>query len=174
MIAQSNEDIEALLNKHRPALLRCAMGTYGLRIHDAEDVVQDVMYKVYLKWDQYDQNREPICWLMKILKNAVVDHYRRQSCNSNFFQRGLELDRFACQSDADPQWEMVQLEERRIIETCINSMKNPDHANILRLRYFDGMGYNDIAMYLEIGLGTAKSQLSRARTNLRKIMEDKV
>ena len=68
---------------------------------------------------------------------------------------------------------MVMAQNKELCEIVMQSLMKLDdaHRAVVVLRDIEGMNYARIAEVLDIELGTVKSRLSRARSNLRKIME---
>ena len=67
----------------------------------------------------------------------------------------------------------VMAQNKELCEIVMQSLMKLDdaHRAVVVLRDIEGMNYARIAEVLDIELGTVKSRLSRARSNLRKIME---
>jgi len=76
----------------------------------------------------------------------------------------------ADKSNPDPA---VMVQNKELYNIVIQSLMKLDdaHRAVIVLRDIEGMNYARIAEVLDIELGTVKSRLSRARNNLKKIIE---
>lgn len=145
--------------------------------HLAEDVTQEAFLKVLQKIDTFRGNAPFSAWFYTILNNLCLDVLRKKSRtpevisitkeNTNSDEYELQLE------DTSPgPYESLQNKEiKNVLEDAIKKL-TPEHRAIIILRDIEGLEYDQIAKILKISLGTVKSRLSRARSSLRKIVED--
>ncbi|WP_337269444.1 RNA polymerase sigma factor [Oryzifoliimicrobium ureilyticus] len=146
-----------------PALRRYARGLLGH--HDtADDIVQDCLEKVVLHWGRR-RGENPRSWVFAILHNLAVNRLRQDARRGG----GVPIDdapesasaREATQEDSVYQNQVMAAIERL----------PPDHRSILLLVSVEDLSYAEVAKVLDIPLGTVMSRLSRAREQLRTILE---
>ncbi len=134
---------------------------------DADDVFQDAFLRVYrfLPGFRGDSLRG---WLRRIVMNAFHDSRQK-------VRRLVPVEEPAQADLADLRHEPGQLlEERGLGARLERALKRlPDeHRSILILRAIDDLAYEDLAVALEVPVGTVRSRLSRARAALRKLLEE--
>ena len=71
---------------------------------------------------------------------------------------------------SSPIEKLEQKERKTLIQDAINSLSS-DHKTVIILRDIEQLSYEEIAITIGFDLGTVKSRLSRARIELRKILE---
>ncbi|MGO6692579.1 RNA polymerase sigma factor [Rhizobium johnstonii] len=148
-----------------PALRRYARGLVR-DIEAADDIVQDCLEKVVLNWSRR-RDDNPRSWAFAILHNLAVNRLRQDA------RRGGSVPiedvpeatgaRAATQEDTVYGHEVMAAIERL----------PPDQRSILLLISVEDLTYAEAAKVLEIPLGTVMSRLSRAREQLRTILETK-
>ena len=72
----------------------------------------------------------------------------------------------------DPEERFVRKQKIRIMREIVDQLK-PRYRELVVLRYFRELSYDEIADETELPLGTVKAQLFRAREQLYKLMQNK-
>jgi RNA polymerase sigma-70 factor (ECF subfamily) len=138
------------------------------RVHEAEDLTQEVFVKVYRTLDRYRETDGPFgAWLMAVARNRAIDHYRRgRQEHSRRVDEPLALE--TTPSHEEPAVARLEREERaQIVRAGIRALP-PDLRAPLVLCDLEGRPYEEIAAMLGIPLGTVKSRINRARLELAK------
>ena len=163
---------DLLVERYRPALLRVAAGMLGDQ-GLAEDVVQETFLAVFAARHTFDPAFHFRTWLWTILLNFCRRHAARR------MRQPQQLVRSAL-----PQGERAQMPEIESPETALSGLLErerneelqrrlnqlPDvQADALRLRFFAGLTYHEIAQAMGISLGGAKL---RVRTGLEKLSQE--
>lgn len=170
---------EALVRPHLDGLYRFAYRLTGQQ-QDAEDLVQDVLTKLFPKTDELLGVEQLRPWLNKILYRQFVDNRRRQ-------QRQPDLPLSLVVDNADPLHSMdafaelaegpfQRLDEAQrgaLVDACLASLP-PDQRALLTLHDVQGWRQEEVARILDLPLGTVKSRLHRARANLRERLVKKL
>ena len=142
---QFQDDIKEL----RPKLLRTAI-KYLKNTEEAEDVVQDVMLKL---WSMADGLQHPIDKLAYVMtKNLCTDHTRHHRPTGSLDQVAVE--------------EVPEDERIEKVMRAINTLP-PMQQTIFRLRHEEGMETRDIALLIGISEPAVRKTLSRARMAIR-------
>jgi RNA polymerase sigma-70 factor, ECF subfamily len=140
----------------QPLLEQAAGYAYGLvRNHaDAEDAVQDSLWKAYRALHSYDRTRPFKGWWFAIVRNSCLDL--------------LQLRRARSRNVAVEQAEDVAARGAEAAEPLLDALATltPTQREILELRYFGGCSYRDLAEALAIPEGTVMSRLHAARLAL--------
>ena len=142
---------------------------------DAMDLSQETFLRAWRCLDQYQFASAFSTWLYRLCSNICIDFLRRrrrqQTVPLTFEDADGEEQTYAV-PDAQPLPE-EQVELKLTRETLAAAMAQllPEHRAVLQLRVVNEMSYEHIADVLDIQIGTVKSRLSRARNQLKKILE---
>ena len=142
---------------------------------DARDLSQETFLRAWRCLDQYQFASAFSTWLYRLCSNICIDFLRRrrrqQTVPLTFEDADGEEQTYAV-PDAQPLPE-EQVELKLTRETLAAAMAQllPEHRAVLQLRVVNEMSYEQIADVLDIQIGTVKSRLSRARNQLKKILE---
>ena len=149
--------------------------------HDAAELTQDTFVKLIENINTFKGKSSFYTWLFRVAVNLTLNYCKRKQkhkAQSLETPVGTKLDGTKSQLGAlmtdkkavDP---VVMAQNKEVSEIIARSLSQLDdnHRVIIVLRDIEGMTYAEIADAIGIDLGTVKSRLSRARTNLRKILE---
>lgn len=130
---------------------------------DAEDIMQDVFYKIYKNIDHLKDTDKIYAWIYQITKNAIIDYYRKNpSVNVAF-------DDFEEKSDVT--YEEVNANEE--ISQCIKAMIHslPDkYKQALIFTEFHNLTQKELAEKMGLSVSGAKSRVQRARAKLKELL----
>ena len=133
----------------------------------AEDVMQEVMFKVWAKAGMYDAEKASVStWIFTIARNARIDMIRKAK-RPDFNWEDPAL-RPADYRSADEQVDVVLKSER--LQDVILTLPHAQ-AEVLKLSYYSGLSHGEIAQKIKIPFGTVKSRLRLALAKLRSEME---
>ena len=148
--------------------------------HDAAELTQDTFVKVIEALDTFRGKSAFYTWLFRVAVNLTLNYYKRQhTFKTQSLDQPAGRDEQARQNlsafladdkSADPVVMAQNKEVAQIIELALAQL-GEHHRAVVVLRDIEGMTYEEITGVLNIGLGTVKSRLSRARENLRQILE---
>lgn len=145
----------------------------------AEELAQDVFLRVYRARKTYVPNAKFSTWLFTIAHNVAANALRsmsrRREVNVSIVQSGVmatkPLDDMApAPSGLMPARQLDKAEMTEIVRTAIDSLNERQRMALL-LSKFEHMSYIDIASTMELSVQAVKSLLSRARENLRILLE---
>lgn len=123
--------------------------------HDAEDAVQQAVLRGLERFSSYDGTRPFKGWWFAILRNGCIDLLRSRRSRATV---ALEPhDPPARPAAPAGGWEALADAIGRL---------TPDHQEILRLRYFAELSYQELAEAVNIPAGTVMSRLHAARKSL--------
>jgi len=128
----------------------------------AEDVVQDVLLKIWDKRDDLDEVKSKEAWCMRMTRNLSIDRLRVKA------NRGESLEKVNNHYHPDPS--PIDVTINNEIKSTITRMIDelPDNQQeVVRLRDILGYTYKEISDLLQLDLNTVKVTLFRARKKLR-------
>ena len=158
---------------------RCRRPAYVLALHllrdpdDALDVAQDALLRLFTTLHRIRPDRPVRPWLLAIVRNRARDLLRRRKVRrhrplaADDPVGGVELRSAAPLPDADAERSELQARVWRAVGTL-----SDDHREVLVLRDYQGLTYDEIAGVLNVPRGTVMSRLHRARKTLRRRLED--
>lgn len=164
---------EDLLRPHVEFLYRLAWRFTG-NAPDAEDLVQEVLLKLFPRTRELSAVEQLRPWLARVLYRQYVD-FVRQRGRSPMTGQATEaegdddpLDGFAAAEDGpEEQAERSQLHER--ILRALDRL-NPEQRAVITLHDVEGYSLVELEPILDTPLGTLKSRLHRARQQLRALL----
>lgn len=130
----------------------------------ATEVLNDGFLKVFTRLDQYDPAQPFKGWLRRILINAAIDHYRQEVRHQHEMIEPVEQTAVSQLPNA-----LSQLAHDDLMELI--QRLSPAYRLVFNLYVMDGFTHEEIAGQLGISVGTSKSNLARARENLRQIVK---
>jgi RNA polymerase sigma-70 factor (ECF subfamily) len=136
---------------------------------EAEDVLQEVYLTVWQKAADFDPARaSPMTWLITIARNKAIDRLRAGGQS----RRMEPIDAAAEIADAAPLAEesLSQSEANARLKACLGGLA-ANEQNALRGAFFDGNTYEELAMRMNVPLGTMKSWIRRALLKLKACLE---
>lgn len=155
---------EAEALTHLDALFRVALRFVG-NAADADDLVQDTLFRAYQAWDQYERGTNAKGWLITILRHVFINEYRR-----NVRRREILETRGA----HEPEHSSVRFFDNLVddeVLRAIDSLPLP-YREVVMLRDLEDLRYDEIATMLGVPVGTVKSRLFRAREMLKEKLLD--
>lgn len=157
-------DFSRRLQEEIPALRRYAR--FLVRDPDrADDLVQDGLERAFLKRRLWHKPESLRPWLFALLRNLYLNQLRRQArrpaevpLEQVFLESGL----------GEAQTNAIMA---RQVLAALDGL-DADQREILILVALEGLHYKEVAMVLDIPVGTVMSRLSRGRDRLRRALAD--
>jgi RNA polymerase sigma-70 factor (ECF subfamily) len=148
---------------------------------DAAELTQETFVKIIENIDKFQGRSSFYTWAFRIAVNLTLNYCKRNvrltfksldTQNDGSTEQARKVLKEFLTDARSPNPERV-VQEKELGELVLKALMelDDDHRTIIVLRDIEGMNYAHIARILDIELGTVKSRLSRARSNLRKILE---
>ena len=144
---------------------------------DAEDITQEVFIRMYTSLASFRSQASLNTWLFRIASNLCIDHYRRGKKHQNVaysLDEPIDGDDSAQTRELpDTTYDPYRLLEQGEMSTQIEQAlaKMPEKLrSVILLHDIEGLQYDEIAQVVGCPLGTVKSRLFNARTQLRELL----
>jgi len=173
ILAGEGEHFEALVARYQTRLFRF-IARFTNDPEDARDVTQEVFLKVYGALDRFDPRFRFSTWLFRVAGNAAIDHLRRRRGRAVSLDLPPDADGESRAIDPrdegpDPLEELRMRRLRRAIDEAIRKLPD-DYRELISLRHYGELPYEEIAELKRLPLGTVKNKLFRARQALRDLL----
>jgi RNA polymerase sigma-70 factor (ECF subfamily) len=144
------------------------------RYEEAHDLAQDIFVKVYLALDRYDSKYQFSTWLFRIAQNAAIDVLRKKTISEVPLARPSEYEPQKEREFADPGVSPYRALKNKQLSAAIDKAVGnlpPDYRELIQLRHFAELSYEEIATMKKLPLGTVKNKLFRARNLLKEQLD---
>ena len=131
-------------------------------VAEAEDVVQEVLIKLWSKQSELAKYNNLEAWCMKMTKNLSIDKLRSKHRRVSAFQEGFDL----ADSHVDPHRQTEINDSMNHIQKLMQDLPEKQRM-VMELRDIEGLNYKEIAELLDISLNQVKVNLFRARQTMR-------
>jgi len=134
---------------------------------DAMDLTVETFAKAFEKLDKYQPDYAFSTWLFRVATNNCIDFIRKKKLNTQSIHGMMDEDgdEMPLQIKADvlnPEESSIKKQQTEELKLLIHSLPSR-YRNLITLRYFDELSYEEISLQLDLPLGTVKAQLFRAR-----------
>ena len=163
-----------LVARYQSALLRVARSRLG-RDDWAEDVLQETFLAAFRSSASYDHRYNFRTWLWTILLNQCHAHYQRRARSVPLEPWSAEQEpRIAAAgqaaSESSPLTAMLVRERSEQLESLLSEL-SVVQADALRLRFFGGLKFQEIAEAMQCSLNTAKNRVRWGLMRLAELLE---
>jgi RNA polymerase sigma-70 factor, ECF subfamily len=169
---------EELVARYQGRLVTVLRHLVGSR-EQAEDLAQDVFLRVYRSRKSYVPGSKFSTWLFTIAHHAAANALRGRSRHPEVNLRSHESGPMGARpfdnllqasSGQMPARQLDKVEMREMVRMSLDALGERQRMAVL-LSKFEGMSYAEIAEVMEITPQALKSLLSRARENLREVLQ---
>jgi RNA polymerase sigma factor (sigma-70 family) len=165
-----------LMDRYRDSIFFMLLKMVNNR-DDADDLTIEAFGKAFHRLKQYQPNYAFSTWLFKIASNNCIDFLRREKKkrmisldNTMSGDDGDEMTFDVKDTENDPEEEFVKSQKVELMREVVDRLK-PRYKELVELRYFKELSYEEIAEQLDLPLGTVKAQLFRARDFLSQLLK---
>jgi len=140
---------------------------------ESEEIMNEGFVKLFKNVHQFDENRQEDTllslkgWFKRILINTCIDHYRKMNASVSGHVLSTESESIPDHGETG----IDVLSYKEIIEAI--RLLSPGYRAVFNLFVIEGLSHEEIAKVLGISVGASKSNLSKARDNLRKLLLNK-
>jgi RNA polymerase sigma-70 factor, ECF subfamily len=174
--AGENAAFEELVGEYQPLVHSLSQRILG-NAEDARDAAQETFIKVYRHLARFRGDASLKTWICRIAINQARSHERWFRRRRRDGTHSLDADdgQFVRlghlkSSAASPEAATLAQERHRQIERALTELKSDFRIAVI-LRDVEGMTYEEMAVVLEISIGTVKSRIARGREMIRSQLE---
>jgi RNA polymerase sigma-70 factor (ECF subfamily) len=185
--ASPREAFEAIVKRHMKDAYLIALGLVGNR-EDALELSQEAFYRAYKHYDQLNAKGKFFPWFYQILRNLCFSHLRHRRVCRNYQLRTADCGLRTGDSDPNPQSAIpnpqspemadqfdpeVVAERNETKDRIWRAISRLDdkHREVIILRHFQNLSYEEMAKLLFCNQGTVTSRLFYARQRLKEILD---
>jgi len=169
----SKTAFEALVRKYMKDAYFIALGLVGNR-EDALDLSQEAFVRAYRNLYRFNCEQNFFPWFYQILRNLCFSHLRRKKLEHEHFAGDGEEQQVT--AEAPHQFTPELVAERNELKDRVwqgIGQLEPKHREVVILRHFQNLSYEQMAEVLFCNKGTVTSRLYYARQRLKEILENK-
>ena len=144
------------------------------RYEEAHDLAQEIFVKVFMALDRYDPKYQFSTWLFRIAQNTAIDALRKKSIVEVPIAKPAtdedSRDREFADTGVSPYRALKNKQLASAIDVAVRELP-ADYRELIQLRHFAELSYEEIASMKKLPLGTVKNKLFRARNMLKETLE---
>ena len=141
----------------------------------AKDLTIEALGKAFKKLHMYTPNYTFSTWLFTVARNNCIDYLRKNKIKTTSIDQ-FTIDNYGKKNKIDipsdelnPEGILIRKQKIAILRQVVDKLK-PKYRELVKLRYFKEMSYEEISTLLQIPIGTVKAQLYRSREQLFQIV----
>lgn len=142
------------------------------RDHDeALDMFQEAFIKVFNNLHKFGNKGSFEGWIRRIMVNTSIDHIRKNKATSHMVE--LDDSHGSIREEEEESDDLLENVNFNDLLELVQEL-SPAYRSVFNLYIVDGYTHKEIAEMLGINLGTSKSNLAKAKINLRKLLARKL
>lgn len=143
---------------------------------DAADLVQETYLKAFKFIDKFEEGTNAKAWLFKILKNAYINQYRKDSKKPSivdYEEVAVYFDEEEGQTSSyfDLREEIFENMMGDEVSIALNTIPE-EFRTVIWLCDIEGFSYEEISKIIDVPIGTVRSRLFRARNMLKEKLKN--
>lgn len=162
------DSFEQLISQYMRYVYTLALRMMGNEA-DAEDMAQEALIKAFRSISSYREEAKFSTWLYRITVNVCKDALRARKQTFSYDVETVPAYAHASDSRYDPLAAYEEKEQKKMVHAAIGKLP-AEGRTIIVLRELMGHSYEDIAVILDIPVGTVRSRISRSRNALKHIL----
>ncbi len=164
-IAGDRKAQKLLYDRYSPTMLGICL-RYSKSLDEAEDIMQDAFIKVFKYIESFRKQGSFEGWIKRIMVNTALNYYHKNQKNLHKNIEDINENKILDTDDSPPtKLPFTQMEMLDAIRSLPEG-----YGVIFNLYVFEKYKHREIAEMLDISVNTSKSQLSKARNYLQKVL----
>ncbi|MGO4888034.1 RNA polymerase sigma factor, partial [Anaerobacillus sp. MEB173] len=137
--------------------------------HLSQDITQETFIKAFKNLHKVEDGKKIESWLITITIRTTIDFLRKEKRWNDFTAGDVYIDE-TVMKDSIVELQVEQRFMKSLLQSSISILK-PEYKDVLLLKYDCGLKDKEIALALEVNVGTVKSRIHRSKLKLKAIME---
>ena len=154
-------ELEGIWAEHESSV-RAFVRSRVSNVADADDVVQEVLVKIFKSLETVDSEESVKAWLFQVTRRTIIDHYRTK--------RPPQSDECPEETAAPIDDEEVQRALSQCVRPFIDALPDEDRALLMAID-IEGRSQKEYAAEMGISYSTLKSRVHRSRARLRALFD---
>ncbi len=160
-------EFNKMVDSHSVSLKMHALN-FTKDVEDANDLVQDTMLKAIRFYQTFQEGTNFKGWLFVIMKNTFINNYRKTAKSKSLIIQDEEISSLNLLYSAHKNGSVSKM----IVDDIQKALNHlPEVYSVPFIKYFEGFKYHEIALELQIPLGTVKTRIHVAREMLKKYLK---
>jgi len=160
-LAGNRDAFAELVRRHQDSVFGLAVGMTRNR-EDAADMAQEAFIRAYGKLEQYNPGYAFKPWVLRICANQTKNLFRKRTRRRKAEEDHLKEE--AVLADAADN-------DFHALEKALSNLP-PKLCAPLRLKFIEGLAYDEIGAILGIGISAAKMRVSRGKQRLAEVLNN--
>lgn len=166
-----------LLQRYRRAVYHMILKMVR-NVDDAEDLTIEAFGKAFRSLHRFKKDFTFSTWLFRIATNNSIDFIRKRKLYTMSIESaytdddGNAVSMSIPDQNLNPQDEAIKSQKEEIVRVVVNQLP-AKYQKLVKLRYFNELSYEEIAVEINAPLGTVKAQLHRARELMYDLVKNK-
>lgn len=142
---------------------------YSRDMDQAQDILQDGFIKVFASIAKFSREGSFEGWIRRIMVNTSIDFFRKNKNEYLLLGDEESIEQYMpVEFEEDDEDQEFEFKASQVIE-AMQSL-SPAYRAIFNMYVFENLQHKEIAAKLNISVGTSKSNLAKAKRNLKKIL----
>jgi RNA polymerase sigma-70 factor, ECF subfamily len=136
---------------------------------EAEDLVQETLTKALRAFETFEQGTNFKAWIFRILRNTFLTSRTALAHSRTVYLEDHPDVLEAAEFNSTPEDEVIKLNDLAALRRALEQLA-PHMREVILLCDLEELKYQEIAVILEVPIGTVMSRLARARQALRQLL----
>ena len=163
---EENRQLQEILYKRFSPKMYGICVRYAGNTDDAQDLLQEGFIKVFKNLKKFRGDGSFEGWIRRIFVNTSIEHFRKKV-------KLYAVTEIQEVSIEDKDWNVLDNLAEKDIISMIQEL-SPGYRTVFNMHVIEGYSHKEIAEILRINEGTSKSQLARAKTVLKKMVDNRL
>ncbi|PIZ96287.1 MAG: hypothetical protein COX80_01765 [Candidatus Magasanikbacteria bacterium CG_4_10_14_0_2_um_filter_33_14] len=164
----NQEYFSYLVQRYERRLISYIIRISGVKLEDAEDVLQDAFVSMFLKLNSFDTRLKFSSWAYRIVHNQTISEFRKKKVRPVQYFEENDLVRLVDSIATDDSFDKKLLKDE--IKVILSQM-DKKYREVLVLKFLEEKDYNEISDILKKPVGTVGTLVNRAKKKFRDIHE---
>jgi len=142
---------------------------------DVDDIAQEVFIRVYRSLSKFKFDASFFSWLYRITMNLCIDEIRkrkiRRVLSLDYLTEDVLENSMKDKNNSTASDSIFTEEKQRMVQSALQRL-TPEHREVLVLREYQDLSYDEIAETLGLRVEAVKSRIFRARKEMRSLLSD--